>query len=41
MRQRRRVCAVITLAGQAPHDELLTVRAVAGLLGLDAGRLGA
>jgi AcrR family transcriptional regulator len=28
--------AVIALAGQAPHDELLAARAVAGLLGLDA-----
>jgi AcrR family transcriptional regulator len=27
--------AVIALAGQAPHDELLAVRAVAGVLGLD------
>src|SRR5215203_2865372 len=27
--------AVIALAGQAPHDELLTARAVAGVLGLD------
>jgi AcrR family transcriptional regulator len=27
--------AVITLAGQAPHDELLAARAVAGVLGLD------
>src|SRR3954471_3361211 len=27
--------AVITLAGQAPHDEVLAVRAVAGVLGLD------
>jgi len=27
--------AVITLRGQAPHDELLAARAVAGLLGLD------
>jgi hypothetical protein len=26
--------AVITLAGQAPHDELLASRAVAGVLGL-------
>jgi len=26
--------AVITLAGQAPHDELLAARAVAGVLGL-------
>lgn len=28
--------AVIALAGQAPHDELLAARAVAGVLGLDA-----
>jgi AcrR family transcriptional regulator len=27
--------AVITLPGQAPHDELLAARAVAGVLGLD------
>jgi AcrR family transcriptional regulator len=27
--------AVITLAGQAPHDELLAARAVAGVVGLD------
>ena len=27
--------AVIELAGQAPHDEVLTARAVAGVLGLD------
>lgn len=27
--------AVITLAGQAPHDELLAARAAAGVLGLD------
>ena len=27
--------AVIALAGQAPHDELLATRAVAGVLGLD------
>ena len=27
--------AVIALAGQAPHDELLAARAVAGVLGLD------
>ena len=27
--------AVITLAGQAPHDELLAARAVAGVLGLN------
>jgi AcrR family transcriptional regulator len=30
--------AVITLAGQAPHDERLAVRAVAGVLGVDADR---
>jgi AcrR family transcriptional regulator len=28
--------AVITLAGQAPHDELLAARAAAGALGLDS-----
>jgi AcrR family transcriptional regulator len=28
--------AVITLAGQAPHDERLAARAVAGVLGLDS-----
>lgn len=28
--------AVITLPGQAPHDELLAARATAGVLGLDA-----
>lgn len=28
--------AVITLAGQAPHDEQLAARAVAGVLGLDS-----
>ena len=28
--------AVIALAGQAPHDELLAARAVAGVLGVDA-----
>jgi AcrR family transcriptional regulator len=28
--------AVIVLAGQAPHDELLAARAVAGVLGLDS-----
>jgi AcrR family transcriptional regulator len=28
--------AVIALAGQAPHDELLTARAAAGVLGLDS-----
>jgi hypothetical protein len=27
--------AVIALAGQAPHDELLAARVVAGALGLD------
>jgi hypothetical protein len=27
--------AVIALAGQAPHDELLAARAAAGVLGLD------
>ena len=26
---------VIELAGQAPHDELLTARAVAGVLGIE------
>jgi AcrR family transcriptional regulator len=31
--------AVITLVGQAPHDELLAARAVAGVLGLDSRRL--
>jgi AcrR family transcriptional regulator len=30
--------AVIALAGQAPHDELLAARAVAGVLGLDSKR---
>jgi AcrR family transcriptional regulator len=30
--------AVIALAGQAPHDELLAGRAAAGVLGLDGGR---
>src|SRR4051794_10722220 len=30
--------AVITLAGQAPHDELLAARAVAGVLGIEAPR---
>jgi AcrR family transcriptional regulator len=30
--------AVIALAGQAPHDETLAVRAVAGVLGLEASR---
>ena len=29
--------AVISLAGRAPHDEVLAVRAAAGVLGLDAG----
>jgi AcrR family transcriptional regulator len=33
--------AVITLAGQAPDDELLAARAAAGVLGLDAGIVGA
>src|SRR3954470_23996569 len=28
--------AVITLAGQAPHDELLAARAAAGVLGIDS-----
>lgn len=28
--------AVISLAGQAPHDEVLAARAVAGVLGMDA-----
>jgi hypothetical protein len=28
--------AVIALAGQAPHDELLAARAVAGVLGLES-----
>jgi AcrR family transcriptional regulator len=31
--------SVIALAGQAPHDELLAARAVAGVLGLDRGRI--
>ena len=31
--------AVITLSGQAPHDELLAARATAGVLGLDAARV--
>jgi AcrR family transcriptional regulator len=31
--------AVITLPGQAPHDELLAARAVAGVLGLDPDRV--
>lgn len=30
--------AVITLAGQTPHDELLAARAVAGVLGIDSHR---
>lgn len=30
--------AVIALAGQTPHDELLAARAVAGALGIDAAR---
>jgi AcrR family transcriptional regulator len=33
--------AVIALAGQAPHDELLAARAVAGVLGLDSQTDGA
>jgi len=33
--------AVITLAGQAPHDELLAARAAAGVLGLPAASVGA
>ena len=33
--------AVIGLAGQAPHDELLAARAVAGVLGLDASEAAA
>jgi AcrR family transcriptional regulator len=32
--------AVIALAGQAPHDELLAARAVAGVLGVDAQSAG-
>jgi hypothetical protein len=28
--------AVIAVAGQAPHDELLAARAAAGVLGLDS-----
>ena len=32
--------AVIALAGQAPHDELLAARAVAGVLGLDPETVG-
>jgi AcrR family transcriptional regulator len=31
--------AVIALAGQEPHDELLAARAVAGVLGLDSATL--
>jgi AcrR family transcriptional regulator len=31
--------AVITLAGQAPYDEILAVRAVAGVLGIDPSGL--
>jgi hypothetical protein len=31
--------AVITLAGQAPHDEVLAERVVAGLLGLEPSRV--
>jgi AcrR family transcriptional regulator len=31
--------AVIALAGQAPHDEMLAARAVAGVLGLDSRRV--
>jgi AcrR family transcriptional regulator len=31
--------AVIALAGQAPHDELLAARAAAGVLGLDSTKL--
>jgi hypothetical protein len=33
--------AVITLAGQAPHDELLAARATAGVLGLDGSAVRA
>lgn len=33
--------AVITLAGQAPHDEVLAARAAAGVLGLPAASVGA
>jgi AcrR family transcriptional regulator len=33
--------AVIALGGQAPHDEDLAARAVAGVLGLDAHAIGA
>jgi AcrR family transcriptional regulator len=32
--------AVIALAGQAPHDELLAARAAGGVLGLDPGEFG-
>jgi AcrR family transcriptional regulator len=32
--------AVIALAGQAPHDELLVARAVAGVLGIDSDLAG-
>jgi hypothetical protein len=32
--------AVIELAGQAPHDELLAARAAAGVLGVDLEALG-
>ncbi|HZD69859.1 MAG TPA: TetR/AcrR family transcriptional regulator [Actinomycetes bacterium] len=32
--------AVIAVAGQAPHDELLAARAAAGVLGLDSPRPG-
>ena len=32
---------VIELAGQAPHDEVLTARAAAGVLGLDLDAIGA
>jgi hypothetical protein len=30
--------AVIAVAGQAPHDEVLAARAAAGVLGLDGPR---
>jgi len=33
--------AVIALAGNTPHDELLAARAVAGVLGIDSDRAGA
>jgi AcrR family transcriptional regulator len=33
--------AAIGLGGQSPHDELLTARAVAGVLGLDASQVAA